>query len=100
MQKAKTILSGGMYCTSNNDNCSFVDMQKAKTILSGGFKPIKLTIKNKNNIKYLLYTSSGKKLNFFRDDVNAGLLFVSYWLLEVTCNLQRAETALSGCVKS
>jgi hypothetical protein len=46
------------------------------------------------------YTSSGKKLNFFRDDVNAGRLFVSYWLLEVTCNLQRAETALSGHVKS
>jgi hypothetical protein len=57
---------------------------------------------NTGNIGLLLayYTSSGKKLNFFRDDVNAGLLFVSYWLLEVTCNLQRAKTALSGCVKS
>jgi hypothetical protein len=52
----------------------------------------------KNTNSY--YTSSGKKLNFFRDDVNAVLLFVSYWLLEVTCNLQRAETALSGHLKS
>jgi hypothetical protein len=48
----------------------------------------------------MYYTSNGKKLNFFRDDGNAELLFVSYWLLEVTYNLQRTETALLGHVKS
>ena len=47
-----------------------------------------------------LYASNGKKLNFFRDDGNAGLLFVSYWLLEVTYYLQMTETALLGHVKS
>jgi len=31
---------------------------------------------------------------------NTELIFVNYWLLEVTNNLQKSITALSGCVKS
>jgi hypothetical protein len=49
----------------------------------------------------MIYTLSGKNLSFLcDDDDNNGLLFVSYWLLEVPSNLQRAETALSGRAKS